>query len=178
MFAAEGVVVIDRHRRTDLVSIVENRRRAGLGHVGRRMADRLRMHASGIAEEASDEIEIVDGMHRDLDARQALEKGEQTPWRIDGEVNLDIDEPAEQLAIERVSHCKHHRRETQLEIDSRDQLAIAADLQNLSRLIEIPAHRLLDENARAHGHAFEHGHVSAGRRGQIENGVGRQGLVE
>ena len=28
-------------------------------------------------------------MDRDLDPRQALEKGEHTPWRIDGEVNLD-----------------------------------------------------------------------------------------
>ena len=94
-------------------------------------------------------------------------------------MNLYVDEPAEQPAIERVSHRKHHRREAQLEIDRSDQLAIAADLQNLSRLIEIRAHRLLDENARAHGHAFEHGPVSAGRRGQIEDrAVRRQGLVE
>ena len=48
-------------------------------------------------------------------AVEALEKGKQTPWRIDGEVNLYVDEPAEQLAIERVSHRKHHRRKAQLE---------------------------------------------------------------
>ena len=83
------------------------------------MADRLRVHARRIAEEAADEIEIVDRMHRDFDARQALEKGEQTPWRVDREMNLDIDEPPEQPAIERVPHRQHHRREAQLEIDRR-----------------------------------------------------------
>ena len=118
-------------------------------------------------------------MHRDFDARQSLEKGEQTPWRVDREMNLDIDEPPEQPAIERVSHREHHRREAQLEIDRRGQLAIAADLQNLGRLLEIRAHRLLDENARADGNALEHGSVSAGRRRQIENRpLSRHGLVE
>ncbi len=94
-------------------------------------------------------------------------------------MNLDIDEAPEEPAIERVSHRQHHRREAQLEIDRGGQLAIAAELQNLGRLIEVRAHRLLDENARANGNAPEHGRVSARRRREIEDrAFGRQRLIE
>jgi len=62
-------------------------------------------------------------------------------------VTFDIDEPPEKPLVERIFDGEHHRRETQLEIDRRDQLAIATDIENLGRLIEIRAQRLLNENA-------------------------------
>ena len=83
-------------------------------------------------------------------------------------MNLDINEPPDKPAVDRVSDGKHHRRETQLEIDCRNQLAVPAYFENLGRLSEIHAHRLLDENPRANGNALEHGFVSARRRRQIE----------
>ena len=66
------------------------------------MADRLGVDAEGIAEKAADEVEIVDRMDRDFDARQAFEEGEQTPGRIDRQMRFDVDEPPEQAARERV----------------------------------------------------------------------------
>src|ERR1035438_9143058 len=47
------------------------------------MADRLGVNARGIAEKAAHQIEIVDGMDRDFDARQTLEKREEMPGRVD-----------------------------------------------------------------------------------------------
>ncbi len=179
MLAAEGVVMVDRHRRADLVSIIEDRGRAGLGHVRRRVPNCLGVHAGRVAEEAADEIEIVDRMHGDLDPRQTFQEGEHRPGRQDRKMNLDINEAPEEAAVERVPDRKHHRREAQLEIDCRGQFALAANFENRGRRIEIGAHRLLDEDVRAHGNALEHGGMSAGRRRQIEDRVfRRQGLIE
>ena len=57
------------------------------------MADGLGVDAVWIAEKAADEVEIMDRMDRDLDALEALQEGEQTPGRVDREMDLDIDEP-------------------------------------------------------------------------------------
>ena len=118
-------------------------------------------------------------MDRDLDPLQALEKGEETPGRIDGEMRLDVDQPPEEPAIERVPDRQHHRREAKLEIDRGDEPALAADAEDCGRLVEVGPHRLLDENMRAGRNALEHRTMRGRRRREIDDrAVGRQRLVE
>ena len=76
---------------------------------------------SGSPRSSSDEVEIMDRMDRDLDLASGLQKGEQTPRRIDREMDLDIDETPQKSVVERVLDRQHLvRREAKLEIDRRD----------------------------------------------------------
>jgi len=62
------------------------------------VTDRLCVDTAWIAKETADDIEIVNRVDRDLDARQSLQKGEQIPWSVDREMNLYIDEPSEKAS--------------------------------------------------------------------------------
>ena len=93
------------------------------------MANGLGVDAVWIAEKPSHEVKIMDRMDRDLDPLQALEESEKIPWRVDGEVDLDVDETPEKLEVERVLDRQHHRRKAKLEIDWSDEPALAADLR-------------------------------------------------
>ena len=133
----------------------------------------------GSPRKLADEVEVMDRMYCDLDARQALEEREQSPGRIDREVDLDVEEPAEQAAIERIPDRQHHRREAQLEIDRRYQSAFAADLEDLGRRVEVRSHRLLHQRRGADRQALEHRLMRRRRRCEIENHPRRrQRLVE
>ena len=121
----------------------------------------------------------MDRVDRDLDARKLSEEGEYGPRRVDRHADLDVEEPPDEAALDRVPDREHHRREAQLEIDRCLELAFAADLQDPCRLVEIGPHRLLDHDARPDRRALEHGLMRARRRRDIEHRlVGRQSLVE
>ena len=95
-------------------------------------------------------------------------------------MNLDIDEAPEQPAVERVPDRQHHRREAQLEIDRRGQLALAANLQESrspeSRSAPIGFWMRTSEPT---GTRSSTDAMSAGRRRQIEDrAFRRQSLIE
>ena len=50
----------------------------------------------GIAQQLADQVEIVDRVHGDLDARQALEEGHRAPTACHRQQRVEIDDLAEQ----------------------------------------------------------------------------------
>ena len=170
-----GVVVVDRHGAPHLVAEVKDGGGAGLRHLRRGMADGLGVHARRVAEERADEIEIVDRVDGDLYARKIFQEGEEGPGRVDRHTRLDVDEPPEEAAVDRVLDRERHRREAQLEIDRGLELPLAAGHENRRRLVEIGPHRLLDHDSGAGGQAFERREMRGrGRREVEDRPVGRE----
>src|SRR5271166_7012940 len=101
------------------------------------------------------------------------------PGRVDRHADLDIEQTSDEAPVDGVLDRQHHRREAKLEVDRGLELALAADLEDLRRLVEIGPHRLLNEDARADRHALEHCKMRGRRRRDIKNRVVRlERLVE
>ena len=139
--------------------------------VWRGMADRLGVHAAGVAEQLADQVEIVDRMHGDLDARRLEQERPQLPRRGERQPGIEVDDLAEPALGDGVLQRQHHRREAQLEIDRGLELLGAADLEDRGRLGEIAAHRLLDQRHRAVGQRLQHIGMTRRRRGKVEDRV-------
>ena len=124
----------------------------------------------GLPRKRRMQVEIVDRVHGDLDARHADEERKQVPGRVDVGVHFHIDKPAEGATLEQVVDRQHHRREAQLEVDGGLQVLAPTGGQDRRRLGEIAAHRLLDQHRGAVRQAIEDAEVH--RRGA---GRGRRG---
>ena len=89
------MVVIDREHAAYAVAIIEDCGGPRLGDLVVRMADGLGMHALRITEQAAHQIQIVDRVHRDLDAWQTLQKRPQAPGGRKRKPSVEIHDLAE-----------------------------------------------------------------------------------
>ena len=97
----------------------------------------------------------MDRVHQHLEPRHALQERPVAPRRVQVEPHLDVGDVAEQAARQRVAQRQHVRREAQLEVDGGDELPLAAEVADALRVVEVAAHRLLDEHRGAGRQAFE-----------------------
>ncbi len=111
-------------------------------------------------------------MHCDFDPRRALEEGEQFPWRHEVQMHFGIDQLAQPAALQRIGHRQHHRGKPQLEIDRRDQLLGAAQLEDGAGFVQIPAHRLLQQHRRAIGQLGQYVQMRGRGQGQVIDRIG------
>src|SRR5690606_1712329 len=122
ILAAEIMVMVDGQRAAHLVAIVEDGARARLRDIVVGMPERLGVYALRVAQHLPDEIEIVDRMHGDLDARQALEEGPEMPWGGDRQQHIEIHDLSKPALANSVLERKHHGREAELEVDGGPQI--------------------------------------------------------
>ena len=84
-----------------------------------------------IAEQLPDQVEIVDRMHGDLDARRLEQEFPELPRRGERQPGVEVDDLAEPALGDGVLQRQHHRREAQLEIDRGLELLGAADFEDV-----------------------------------------------
>jgi hypothetical protein len=111
-------MMVDAERDAQIAAVVENRGGAGIGQIARRVAVAACKDAVRQAEQTVNNVQIVDRVRNDLDAPIGLQVREQVPRRNQVEMDLDIDDPAEQTPCKGIADRQHHRRETELEVDA------------------------------------------------------------
>lgn len=174
---AEVVVVVDRHRAANVSCELQDRRGAGLREIAAGVLKGARHDACRIAEQAADQVEVVNGMDCDLHPRHALQEREQVPGREEVEVDLDVRQSSEDALVQRVRHRQHHRREAELEVDRRRQAPFASQVQNTRRIVEVAAHRLLQQHRRLHRQGGQDVEMRLRREGKVEHGIREGGGV-
>src|SRR4029079_11874878 len=148
-------------------------------------ARQLRMR-DGFAEDAvrltgnrANEIKIVNRMVRHPEPRGTLHERPVVPRLIDHDADVDIDERAQRAGTQEITQGEHVGTEPELEIDRRDEAAIAGDLPDAPRLREVAAHWLLHQDARSLRHLPEDVHNLIPRHGEVvDDAVERARVVQ
>ena len=80
------------------------------------MPHALAIDAARFANQRSNQIEVVNRMHQHFEPRHALEERPVVPRRVKIDAHFDVEDVAEDAALERVADCQHVRREAELKI--------------------------------------------------------------
>ena len=177
MLRAEVVAMVGGDGGADGVRIVHQDGAAHAGEFRRsRVSDGARVDAARLAQERADEVNVVHAVVDDLDARDALEEGEEVPGRVDIEAHLQVEQVAQEALRDEMPRGDHEGGEAELAVDGGAQAPGAADVEDFARLRVGFAHGFLDEHERALRKLPQGVGEHRGGQGQVEDGVrGRAG---
>src|SRR5690606_24851338 len=114
-----------------------------------RMPHGAGMDAARVAKDLADEIEIVDGVKRDLHTRRLQQEFPKLPRGVERQPGVEINDFSKQAFGDSILQRQHHRREAELEINRRDELLATTHLEDRRCALEIGTHGLLDQRDRA-----------------------------
>ena len=141
------------------------------------MRDGQSLYARGVAQEGTDQVDVVDAVVVDLRVRQALEEGPHVPRGLDADPNLQIDDVANHALVDQAAGRQREGSPPHLEVDGRDQPLLAADVPEAAGLCQIVAKGFLDEDGAAVGQLGQDRRDVGRGHGHVEHGVGR-GLAD
>jgi hypothetical protein len=135
MRQAEFVAVIRFDVGANRLAVVER-------HIGARgmklecvgMLDREGMNARRLAEEAADQIDVMDAVIEDLDARRLLQKCPEMPRHVNRHADFHVVQLADRAGVDQLSRGQDVRRVAKLKIHRGGQLLPFALLDDPLRL--------------------------------------------
>jgi hypothetical protein len=130
----------------------------------------LAIGAGRLAGNHPDRIEVVDRVIDQLEPRRADREPPQVPRLIDDEAQIDVSERAEP-ALEERAQRQQRRAESQLQVHRGRHAPRFTAPENLSRLFEVPAHRLLHQHRGAVRQLLEDARDLIARHRQVEYGI-------
>ena len=139
--------------------------------LARQAADRPRL-----AEEAADQVDVVDRVVLDLEPRRFLQEVPELPGRVHRDPRLHRVKLADGAALDQLAREQAVGREAQLVVDGGHQALGAAAVADGAGAGEVLAHRLLEQDRGAVRELLQGAEQGTGREGEVEDRVrGRSG---